>query len=121
MGVISWTLGLLRVGAGAFAEELMFRGYLVSRLERVMSSKVWAVITGAAAFGICHLYQGKAGFMAATLFGAMMCVAFVTIRRVWPLSVGHALLNLQILSFSPWPELSGDDLRRPPPSEPAAW
>jgi membrane protease YdiL (CAAX protease family) len=62
--------------SAAFGEELQFRGFLWSRLERLFGggrgSAVLTLFTQAALFGLCHLYQGVGGVIATGMAGLML-------------------------------------------------
>jgi membrane protease YdiL (CAAX protease family) len=81
-------------GASGFAEELIARAYLVTRLEQALRSRIAAVLLSAALFASYHCYQGASGVASMLAFGILYAVAFVFIRRVWPLAIGHALCNI---------------------------
>lgn len=89
-GLIAYILVIL---AMAFAEELVFRGFLIVRLTQVLGSRGKATILAALLFGSFHLYQGYSGALGATSFGLLFGVAFLLTRRLWPLVVAHTLLN----------------------------
>jgi membrane protease YdiL (CAAX protease family) len=112
IGWFSWGCAIVGASATAFSEELAFRGFLVSRLERILESRAWAVLAAAAAFGVCNLYRGAAGFVGNTLFGVLMCMAFLTCRRIWPGVVAHFLVMICANSFAPVSEFIEDDFRR---------
>jgi uncharacterized protein len=62
--------------SAAFGEELQFRGFLWSRLERLFGggrgSAVLTLFTQAALFGLCHLYQGVGGVIATGMAGLVL-------------------------------------------------
>jgi membrane protease YdiL (CAAX protease family) len=45
-------------------------------------------------FAAYHAYQGAAGAAYSLTFGLAYGIAFLAIRRVWPLVIGHALYNI---------------------------
>ena len=53
-----YLLMVARFSATAFAEELVTRAYLITRLEFLLRSRVTAVVLSAAVFGSYHLYYG---------------------------------------------------------------
>jgi membrane protease YdiL (CAAX protease family) len=87
---------VLMHAANALAEEVVTRAYLVTRLAQLSGSRGVAVVTAAAAFASYHVYQGLAGATLAFAMGLVYGVGFLVLRRVWPLVIGHALLNLCI-------------------------
>ncbi len=71
--LISWT-------TAAFFEELLFRGYLISRLTDLMGenliSKMIIVLLGGIAFGFVHAYQGLNGAISAGVIGVFQSIVF---------------------------------------------
>jgi membrane protease YdiL (CAAX protease family) len=77
-----------------FMEELVMRGYLISRLERLLKSSWIAVLISALLFGSLHLYQGAGQAIGTVVIGLVYAIAFCWLRRLWPLCIAHALTNL---------------------------
>ena len=80
----------------AFAEELVTRGYLITRLNDLFRSRGKAVLFAAILFSSIHLYQGFAGMVDTFVFGLAYGIAFLVCGRIWPLALGHALSNMRI-------------------------
>ncbi len=112
-GNLSALFGWLLVawGIGGFAEELIFRGYLLNRMGRLLGQGpvAWtvAVVGQAVLFGLLHLYLGWGGAVVIG-FNALFTGAFFLIskRNLWPLIIVHGLwdsvgLTLVFLSGSP--------------------
>ncbi len=84
---------------GGFAEELLFRGFLISRFERLFSrlpfAVVLAVLLQAVLFGHQHFYyQGFAGALATGLIALVSGAFYVLLKRnIWPLILSHGLAN----------------------------
>ena len=80
----------LSLSAG-FCEELLFRGYFQQQFTRLSGGLAWV---GAAAssllFGCAHLYEGAAGVIAITLFGAMFSLLARNRRSLRPGMLAHA-------------------------------
>jgi uncharacterized protein len=89
-------------GVGGFIEELLFRGFLLNRIEAflggagtpaIVASTV-AICAQAALFGALHLYQGSFGFVFAGLFALIYGVAYRLFdRNLWPLILVHGTWN----------------------------
>jgi uncharacterized protein len=79
----------LSVTAG-FVEELVFRGYFL----RQFASPTHAVWLGVAAssliFGVSHGYEGAAGMIAITAYGALFCGLALLRRSLRPGMIAHA-------------------------------
>ncbi|MBI3721260.1 MAG: CPBP family intramembrane metalloprotease, partial [Fimbriimonas ginsengisoli] len=83
-------------GASGFAQELVTRAYLVTRFELLLRSRAAAVLLSAALFAAYHGYQSTAAVATAMAVGVAYGVAFLLVRRVWPLAIGHALYNIRL-------------------------
>lgn len=105
VGVLSWALTIGRITVAAFAEEFLFRGYLFTRLERMLSSKLWAVLMASVAFGVVHTYQGVIGVLGATFFGVLSTIAFASTRRLWLTTLAHVGYNLSVFILADEPEI----------------
>jgi membrane protease YdiL (CAAX protease family) len=95
-GPTDYALMVLQYGAAGFAEELVTRAYLVTRFEQLLRSRGAAVLWSSALFAAYHGYQGMVGVTSALAFGIAYGTAFLLLRRVWPLAIGHALYNIHI-------------------------
>ena len=90
--VIAWVIG-------GFTEELLFRGFLINRFEklfyRIPFAIALAVITQALIFGQQHYYyQGITGLVSTGVIGIFSGIIYVTCkRRLWPLILSHGLAN----------------------------
>lgn len=90
--MVSW-------GIGAFTEELLFRGFLLLRFEKLFSklplSIFFAIIIQAVLFGQLHMYyQGIEGLVVGGFFAVVSAVIFISCqRRLWPLIISHGLNN----------------------------
>jgi len=91
-------LAVAWVSAG-FAEELFFRGFLISRLVDAFDGfrfgRSMAVVVAALVFGACHVYyQGLRGLVVGGAIGLFLGILFVAWKRnLWPLIVAHALVD----------------------------
>ena len=93
-GLTRFLLVLIPFTAGAFAEELVMRGYLIPRLERLLRSTLAAVLVTTILFASYHLYQGPAGVISAATTGLVYAVSFCLFRRLWPVCVAHLVWNM---------------------------
>jgi membrane protease YdiL (CAAX protease family) len=86
------------VGAG-FAEELVFRGYMLERIEsllaRVAAKQTIAILISTVIFASLHYQQGLSGIENAAILGLLAALIYVGFgRNLWPLVVMHALYDL---------------------------
>jgi membrane protease YdiL (CAAX protease family) len=88
---LAWTLA-------AFGEEMVFRGYLMSRIAGVAGGTHagWAaaLVISSACFGWAHGYQGPAGMVATGLIGALLGLLYLrTGRNLWTVIVCHGVVD----------------------------
>jgi membrane protease YdiL (CAAX protease family) len=80
---------MLSISAG-FCEELIFRGYLQQQFAR-MGHRVWiGVALSALVFGSAHGYEGIAGMLLITAYGAMFSVLALLRRGLRTGMIAHA-------------------------------
>jgi membrane protease YdiL (CAAX protease family) len=94
--VVAW-------GSAAFGEELVFRGFLQSRLEKAFggtrASATIAVLGQAAIFGALHSYQGLGGAILAGTTGLIIGLVYVAGgRNLWAPILLHGLIDTVSLS-----------------------
>ena len=97
MLVIGWVVGGL-------LEEMLFRGYLLKRLNRVFGGGRWSVVVAvllpAIAFGMAHSYQGPAGMVSTGLMGLILGVIFVANgNNLWLPILVHGFVDMVGLTF----------------------
>lgn len=85
----SWT-------AAAFAEEMVFRGYLMNRLADLFGYNFlgWtiALVVQAVVFGSIHSYQGLAGMLSAGSYGILVGLLYLSTKRnLWNCVIAHGL------------------------------
>jgi membrane protease YdiL (CAAX protease family) len=95
-GVLAIAICSLAIG---FSEELVMRGYLISRLQQLVQSKTTSVIISAALFGLFHANDGVLSVGVTTLVGLVFGVAFVVTKRIWPLVFAHAFVDFNVFLF----------------------
>jgi CAAX protease family protein len=88
---MSWT----RAG---FAEEAVYRGWLMLRLAELglFSRGAWiaALLGSSSAFGAMHFYQGWSGTITAGLTGVVLAIVYlVTGRNLWAAVVAHSVMD----------------------------
>jgi membrane protease YdiL (CAAX protease family) len=93
---LSWLL--LAWSSAAFGEELQFRGFLWSRLERLFgggrAAAVATLVLQAGLFGLGHVYQGLGGVLATTCAGLVLGAVFLAGRRNLAACMAlHALID----------------------------
>lgn len=84
---------------GGFVEEMLFRGFLITRFERLFArfpfGLVAAVILPAILFGQSHYYyQGLNGALATGAVAMVSGILYLLMKRsLWPLTLSHGLSN----------------------------
>jgi len=86
----------IKLAANALAEELVVRAYLITRLEVLLRSRAFAVVVSSVLFASYHLYQGYYGALFVFLLGLTFGFAYLGVRRVWPLAIGHMLYGMHV-------------------------
>jgi len=91
VGPVTWI-------AASFGEEMLLRGFVFSRFEHVFGSGrnalVAAVLAQALLFGWLHRYQGDAGVILVSVYGAVAGGAYLLARRnLWVVILCHGLVD----------------------------
>jgi membrane protease YdiL (CAAX protease family) len=92
-GIVEHFFVLLSCAAIGFSEEMVTRGYLLPRFERLLRSTWKGVVLTAFLFALWHVYQGANGFLHACFLGLLFGTVFCWLRRIWPLAFAHVLLD----------------------------
>jgi membrane protease YdiL (CAAX protease family) len=88
LGPTSWLVGAVR--------EEFTRAMLLSRLWMLGSGRLyeWACIAlSAVLFGLCHIYQGTSGILAATVIGVILGRYYQRLGRPWALIFAHGFFD----------------------------
>ncbi|MGN6367398.1 MAG: CPBP family glutamic-type intramembrane protease [Phycisphaerae bacterium] len=85
------TLGAAALGAAG--EELLFRGYLLTRLAALVKRPWVAVVVSSVFFAALHLQSSWAAKGAVVLFGMALCVGCIRAGTLGPLISMHAMNN----------------------------
>ncbi|HVP12146.1 MAG TPA: CPBP family intramembrane glutamic endopeptidase [Phycisphaerae bacterium] len=86
-------------------EEVLFRGFFLSRMRALSRSKAAAVIVTGVVFGLLHFYQGLLGVFQTTMIGIFLAIIVVYARTLWPAIIAHAAFdatNMVLLPWVPW-------------------
>lgn len=96
LGGAWWALPVLVLAAiqNAILEEVVMVGYLFRRWAQA-GWATWSIILVSASIrGSYHLYQGFGGFVGNIAMGAVFGWVYARTRRVMPLVVAHAVLDI---------------------------
>jgi len=80
-----------------FLEEVLVVGYLLLRLRQLDLHPAIAIAVSAVLRGSYHLYQGYGGFVGNVAMGVVFAFVFLRWRRLWPLVLAHALIDIVAL------------------------
>lgn len=95
-GKLIWVLMSFTAG---MCEEVIFRGYLMTRLRLLFKAKswFWPVIISSVAFAFPHLYQGTGNVIVIFMVGVLFAVTFIKTRSLWPCVLAHFFLDFLAL------------------------
>ncbi len=79
--------------ANGFAEEVVIRGYLLTRFEKFFRSTWAAIFVSSFLFASYHIYQGYGPAISICALGIFYGAMFCKIRRLWPLVFAHAITD----------------------------
>ncbi len=94
------SLLLLAVFTGMH-EELLFRGFILTRFNAMFRSKIAAIVFCGALFGLAHAYQGPIGIIQTTAVGLVLGTIVTLTRSIWPAIIAHGLFNSIGLALIP--------------------
>jgi membrane protease YdiL (CAAX protease family) len=98
------------IAVGGFAEEMIFRGFLINRVETLLTNKapilkssalsIIAIILPALLFGFAHYYaKGMSGAIRISISGMVSGMFYLAYgRRLLPLVIGHAAWDILIMT-----------------------
>ena len=85
------TLALALVAVVAFAEEIVFRGYLIHRLSAVTGRPAVAALLSAVIFSLGHGYEGTSGVITVGVMGVGLAFVYLWRRTLVAPIVMHFL------------------------------
>lgn len=90
MLLLAWT-------TAAFGEELLFRGFLQTRLQALLArwpgATALAVLLQAVLFGFGHAYQGPTGILVTGSLGLVFGTVYARQRSLWPIILAHGVID----------------------------
>ena len=91
---ILWVALCLSVGV---CEEIIYRGYCLTRLTAAFKSPVWAWLVQAALYGLLHFAFGPTWIGFTTGVGLLMGWLVLWRKSLWPAIIVHVLADLAVL------------------------
>ncbi len=100
-GIGATILGIVLVATVAFAEETIFRGYLILRLRALTESPAAAVVISVAVFSLGHGYEGSAGLITVAFLGLVFALVFLWRRSLVAAMIMHFLQDFLGIVLAP--------------------
>ncbi len=94
-------LAFVLVVVVAVAEEVIFRGYLITRLKTVTGSTTAAVVLSSVIFSLGHGYEGSAGVVTVGFMGLAFAIVYVWRRSLVAPIVMHFLQDFLAIIILP--------------------
>ena len=79
-------------------QELLMRWYLISRLEKLLSSSAGALYLSSIMYASWHFYEGQAAVVLTLIHGAASGFVFIRTRSLVPLIAVHTIWNLAVFA-----------------------
>jgi len=100
-GIWEIVLGGVLVLVVAFAEEIIFRGYLLARFQEITDSTWIGVFLSTLLFALGHAYEGVAGVMAVSYIGLVFSLLFLWKKSLAIVIVLHFLTDFIPIVIAP--------------------
>ena len=92
--LLGFVTAMLAIGV---TEEVLFRAYLMRRLQQLGLQSWWAVVVAALLFAAGHLYQGPTAFVFAALAGGALGLVWLRTPSIGAFAAGHAMYNTVVV------------------------
>ena len=93
----------------AFMEEILFRGFLMTEIVKVLGSSGWAltvnIVFTSVVFGLAHWYQGRSGVLSSGTIGLLISLMFVYSGfNLWLVILVHGFIDTTylVLMYGEW-------------------
>jgi membrane protease YdiL (CAAX protease family) len=94
-------VAMILVVVVAFAEEIIFRGYLIARLLELTRSRTASVLLSAFIFSLGHGYEGGAGAATVGFMGAVFALVYLWRRSLAAPITMHFFQDLTVIVIVP--------------------
>lgn len=89
---------------GGLLEEILFRGFLSTRISNFISGNkkgdILALFVTSILFGLCHYYQGWSGVISTGLIGLFFGIIFLFFNKnLWYAILTHGFVNLTAITI----------------------
>lgn len=85
---------LLVAPTAGIVEELIYRGYAISRLAPLVGGEWQAAVLTSVAFAAGHIYQGPFGLARAGALGILLAAPYVITGSLLPSMIAHILIDV---------------------------
>ena len=97
IGMLLLTLGGVYI-VSSFGEEVIYRAFLINRIEEIGQGKkkatIIAVILSSIIFGLIHYEWGPMGIVQTGFMGLVLGICYIKLkRRLWILILAHAYMD----------------------------
>jgi membrane protease YdiL (CAAX protease family) len=96
-GLLAGDLSIALVGGAmlftGFYEEVLARGFLLTRCRTLLGGYWGPVLLSSVLFGLGHFYQGWLGVVQTALVGLVFAALVLRWGTLWPAVLAHAALN----------------------------
>ena len=93
----------------AFMEEILFRGFLMTEIIKVLGASGWAltvnIVFTSVVFGLAHWYQGRSGVLSSGTIGLLISLIFVYSGfNLWLVILVHGFIDTTylVLMYGGW-------------------
>jgi len=87
-------IALLVAPTAGLVEELLYRGFAITRLAQVTGEPWSAALLAAVAFSLGHLYQGPIGVVRSGVLGLLLSAPYIYTGSLLPSILAHAVIDL---------------------------
>jgi len=89
---------------GGLLEEILFRGFLITRISKILrknpKKEVLALFITLILFGLCHFYQGWSGVISTGFTGFILGIIFLIFNKnLWYSILTHGFVNLTAVTI----------------------
>lgn len=99
LGVPSWGMIFFVAASAGILEEILFRGFLLTRLRVILRSWIAAVVVGIVLFASLHIWEGPWAVMLILPVGLVLSILFIRRRNLAASMLAHFLFNFLQLTL----------------------
>jgi len=83
-----------------FYEELLFRGFMLTRVKTLVGNWPAAILLSSAVFGVAHMYQGPFSAFRIFIVSVILSVVFVSRRSIIAPALAHVAIDVFAFSLA---------------------